>query len=199
MHMSEPKCFFWRTVHIRRLSMFRQKKRIKGTEHLKQGSQVVTKQVKVSFLQTLILAMIGTACSFAGLLHEQEWIPASCLVGICVAVIACTLDVLAARYAINQRHLEDEKGAIKGDLSGRDQFVRSMAILQVVSQIIYIGAIFCTPVEPKDNAIIQAVSQVFYLGAIFGMPVEVSDDEAEETITKDLEEQTKRQDEVHPG
>jgi hypothetical protein len=117
------------------------------------------------------------------------------LVGVGVAVIACTLNVLAAGYAIKQRHLEDE-GTIKGDLSGRDQFVRSMAIIQVISQIIYVGALFGTPVEPRDNAIIQAISQVFYLGAIFGTPVEPRDNEAEETITKDLEEKTNRDDET---
>jgi hypothetical protein len=53
-----------------------------------------------------------------------------------------------------QRHLEDE-GTIKGDLSGRDQFVRSMAI-------IHVEALFGTQVEPRDNAIIQAISQVFF-------------------------------------
>jgi hypothetical protein len=140
--------------------------------------------------------MLGTAFSFSELLHKQEWTPASCLVGVGVAAIACTMDVLAAGYAIKQRHLEDKGARIKGNLSGRDQFVRSMAILQVVSQIIYVGALFGTPVEPRDNAIIQAVSQVFYLGAIFGTPVESRDNEAEETITKDLEEQTNRDDET---
>jgi hypothetical protein len=129
----------------------------------------------------LILAMIGTFASFAGLLQKQEWTPASYLVGVGVAVIVCTLDLLAAGYAIKKRQLEDE-GTIKGDLSGRDHFVRSMAIIEVISQIIYVGALFATPVEARDIFIIQAISQVFYLGAIYGMQVEKRDNEAEETM-----------------
>jgi hypothetical protein len=96
----------------------------------------------------------------------------------------------------NKRARHPEDGTIKGDLSGRDQFVRSMAIIQVISHIIYVGALFGTPVEPRDSAIIQAISQVFYLGAIFGTPVEPRDNENEETITKDFEEQTNRDDET---
>jgi hypothetical protein len=158
------------------------------------SKEVVTKQKQEYLCLSGILfhTMIGAASSFAGLLHTQE---RTCLVGVSVAGIACMLDLLGAGYAIKQRKLEDE-GTIKGDLSGRDQFFRCIAIIQVISQIIYVGALFCTPVEPRDNAVIQAISQVFYLGAIFGLPVEPRDNEAEETITTDLEENTKRDDEM---
>jgi hypothetical protein len=42
-------------------------------------------------------------------------------------------------------------GTIKGDHRGRVEFVGLMAIIQVISLVIYTGSIFGTSVESRDN------------------------------------------------
>ena len=95
---------------------------------------------------TLILSMIGFASSFAGLLHLKEWSSASRLVGVGVGVIACMLDFLACAYAIKMWEIGGDN-LEEGELGERAQTVGSIAVIQVVTQLLFVGVIFKTPVH----------------------------------------------------
>ena len=75
-------------------------------------------------------------------LHYAEWNAASRLVAVGVGIISCMLDFLAGGHAIKQWQVSDDD-LTEDALGGRAQFLGSMiAIIQIVTQIFYVGVIF---------------------------------------------------------
>jgi hypothetical protein len=97
-------------------------------------------------IMTLITSMVGCASSLTGLLHLKEWTPESRLVGVGVGLIACMLDFLTMGFAAKQW----ERGAFDGgDLEARVQFIGIAAVVQAVSQMLYVASIYMARVEKE--------------------------------------------------
>jgi len=99
---------------------------------------------------TLIGGMIGCASGLVALLHYNSWSPASQLIATGVGMIACNLDLLGLGYAAKMFQ-------IGGDLDSRLELIGVFAIVQAVTQAIYVGVILKTPTDEENTPVSPGV------------------------------------------